>query len=351
MGVIKGTAKADTLTGSDLADVIKGFAGNDTLNGLGGVDLLDGGTGADTMNGGAGNDTYLVDNAGDVVVEALGGGVDTVKASISYTLASFVENLLLAGTAAINGTGNDLGNKLTGNAAANVLSGLGGNDVLDGKAGADTLIGGTGNDTYIVDNPGDVCTELGGQGTDTVQASLTWTLAANIEKLLLTGSAAIDGTGNDLANTITGNSAANALNGLGGADVLLGGAGADTLTGGAGQDVMTGGDGIDRFVFAQNDSGRTTSSADEIVDFTPGEVIDLSRIDAVAQASGYGSAGDQAYRWIGTNNFHNHTGGELRYQVISGATYVMGEMNGDTSADFVLKLNGVLTLSAADFVL
>ena len=102
-------------------------------------------------------------------------------------------------------------------------SGNAGANVLDGKAGADTLRGAAGNDTYVVDTLADVLIENAGEGTDTVQSSVTLTLAANVENLTLTGAAAINGTGNAAANTLTGNAAANVLDGAAGNDSLRGG--------------------------------------------------------------------------------------------------------------------------------
>jgi Ca2+-binding RTX toxin-like protein len=200
---------------------VLGDAANNTIVTGHGNDTIDGGTGADAMSGGAGNDTYIVDNTGDVITEALSAGTDTVEASATYTLSANVENLTLTGSGNLNGTGNALNNTITGNS---------GNNRLDGGAGADSMSGGAGNDTYIVDNTGDVITEALNAGTDTVEASATYTLSANVENLTLTGTTAINGTGNSLDNTILGNSADN---------TLVGGAGNDTLNGGAGIDTAS----------------------------------------------------------------------------------------------------------------
>ena len=115
------------------------------------------------MVGGAGDDVYVVDNAGDVVVEAAGEGVDLVQSSVTHTLGDNVENLTLTGSGAINGMGNSLANYITGNSAANTLAGGDGNDTLDGGTGADTMTGGVGDDVYVVDNAGDVVVEVSAQ--------------------------------------------------------------------------------------------------------------------------------------------------------------------------------------------
>ena len=212
---------------------------NNVLTGNSGDNILSGGTGNDTMIGGLGNDTYVVDAVGDVVTELAGQGTDTVQSSVTYTLGADVENLLLTGTAAINATGNALDNLLTGNTGNNVLSGGAGDDTLIGGLGNDTMIGGTGNDTYVVDAVGDVVTELAGQGTDTVQSSVTYTLGANVENLSLTGAAAINATGNTLDNVLTGNSGNNILSGGAGNDTMIGGLGNDTYVVDAAGDVVT----------------------------------------------------------------------------------------------------------------
>jgi Ca2+-binding RTX toxin-like protein len=209
---------------------LDGGTGNDTLNGGTGNDTLDGGVGNDSMVGNAGDDTYAVDSALDVVTEGSNGGTDTVQTGLTYTLGTNLENLMLTGAAAVNGTGNGLNNALTGNSAANTLTGQDGNDTLDGGGGADTMLGGAGDDTYIVDNAGDRVTEDVNAGTDTVQASVSFVLGNDVENLLLTGSGAINGTGNVLANAITGNNAANVIDGLAGADTMTGLGGNDTYT-------------------------------------------------------------------------------------------------------------------------
>ncbi|MEY4980459.1 MAG: hypothetical protein RLZZ352_2729, partial [Pseudomonadota bacterium] len=286
--------ESDTQTGAE----IEGGGGNDTLRGSEYDDLLDGGTGSDILVGSTGNDTYVVDAVGDVVTEAAYEGTDTVKSSISYTLGANLENLLLTGTAALNGTGNTADNLITGNSAANVL---------DGKSGADTLIGGDGSDTFYVDNVGDVITETNADrstgGSDTVNTSIrAYTLTANVENGIINTSATANLTGNALNNWLnagsgTGNnvfdggggadmvsysraasgvsvnlalSTAQATGGSGSdtlinienlqgsvhADMLTGNAGAnrleglagnDTLDGGAGNDTMLGGDGADTY--------------------------------------------------------------------------------------------------------
>jgi serralysin len=241
------------------------------LTGLDGNDRLNGGVGADTMIGGTGNDTYVVDNVGDVVTEAAGEGTaDTVQTTLSnYALGDNVERLAFTGTGDFSGTGNTLNNTITGAAGADILTGLGGNDMLDGKAGADTMIGGTGNDTYVVDNAGDVVTELASEGSDTVKTTLSsYTLDANVENLTFTGAGNFLGTGNTLNNAITG------------------GTGSDTLVGGLGKDKLTGGAGADIFQFSAGDS--TVASFDTVADFATGtDKMDLSIFAGVPSASAY----------------------------------------------------------------
>ncbi|MFK0269172.1 peroxidase family protein, partial [Pseudomonas asiatica] len=243
-----------TLVGTNGADILIGSAGNDVISGLDGADqlfgglgndILNGGLGADAMNGGGGNDTFVVDNVGDTVIEALNGGVDMVQTSLaSYTLGANVENLTYTGV------GNFIGG---GNALDNVITGGAGNDLLNGGAGADRLVGGLGNDTYLVDNAGDRLIEATGAGTDIVRTTLSiYGMTSNIENLIYTGVGDFVGAGNTQDNIIVGGA---------GNDLLNGGAGADRLVGGLGNDtymVDNAGDRLTEAAGAGTDTVRTT---------------------------------------------------------------------------------------------
>jgi len=260
MASFSGTFGADTLMGGVGNDILDSGAGDDTLAGgdggdtlLAGAgnDILDGGTGADSMDGGTGNDFFRVDNSGDVVVDS-GGGIDTVESSASITLGLGIEVLTLTGTGNVSGVGNTSSNTITGTSGANYLSGASGNDtliayagndILDGGTGIDRMDGGTGDDLYRVDTVGDVLIEAFGAGNDTVESSVSVTLASNIEVLKFTTTANVGGTGNDLANTIIGNEAINNFSGMSGNDTLIGAGGNDYLTGGLGNDSIDGGSG------------------------------------------------------------------------------------------------------------
>ncbi len=191
--------------------LITSTAGNDVL------------TGTPSLNDSA---TYANATAGITVSLLITTQQNTIGAGRD-TLVD-IENLV----------GSNFNDDLTGNAGHNVLTGRAGNDTLRGWSGADTMIGGLGNDTYLVENAGDIVTENLNQGTDTVSSRLTYTLPANVERLSLSGTSVINGTGNGLANVITGNSAVNQLNGGSGNDTLDGGLGNNRLTGGAGNDIF-----------------------------------------------------------------------------------------------------------------
>jgi Ca2+-binding RTX toxin-like protein len=216
------------------------------------------------MIGGAGNDIYFVDSIKDQVIEASGGGTDTVNSSINYKLDPYVEYLILLGSSNLTGEGNGLNNKITGNSGANTLSGLDGDDILDGGAGADTLIGGKGDDTFVIDNAGDQIVEMSGGGIDTVKTALSnYALGDHVENLIMTGMGG-QAKGNTLGNHMIGDKGDNIIDGKGGDDVIEGGWGNDIIIGGGGNDILTGNQNADVFRFGMG------SGKDVITDFGQG---------------------------------------------------------------------------------
>lgn len=384
-GMIFGTDQADTLVGS---------SGNDTL---------DGDLGADTLTGGDGNDIYVVDNAFDSVVETntSTSQIDTVKASVSWTLGANLENLVLTGVSDIDGTGNERRNFITGNIA---------NNVLDGAAGNDSMSGGDGNDTYYVDNTGDAVIETNSNalsgGIDSVHSRLaTYTLTSNVENLYIDTPDAANGTGNTLdntlfagtgnnvldgregndtvsfaqaqagvtvtlstssqqntigsgldtlknvenltgsayADTLTGNSGGNILDGGAGNDTLVGGSGNDRLIGGAGTDNLTGGTGADTYVFGALADMGTGALRDVINGFKSAELdqLDFTGLDANPL-----TANVDAFTFIGSNAFDaTNATGQLRFA--DGILY--GSVDADATAEFEFELVGVKELHASDF--
>jgi Ca2+-binding RTX toxin-like protein len=226
---------------------------------------------------------------------------DTLSASTTTTLPANVENLTLTGSSVINGTGNAGNNILTGNTANNTLNGGDGNDTLNGGTGVDTLIGGLGNDIYQVDSTTDIITENASAGTDTIQSSVTFTLAAfpNIENLTLTGSSAINGTGNAANNTLTGNTANNTLNG---------GDGNDTLNGGAGNDSLIGGNGNDFAYYYSSTASVTVNLATGTASDGLGGTDTLSQIENV---QGSNTAGDNLTGNTGVNVLYGYGGADI----------------------------------------
>ena len=360
---ITGGQGADTLNGNAVANMIKGNGGVDTISGLAGNDQLWGGAGNDTLDGGAGNDTFIAgsDTGDDNLIGGVGTDIATyaaARAAITADLTAGTVHSTASGDAARIGsdtlsgiegvTGSAYDDQITGSAGADRLSGLGGADTLQGMGGNDLLTGGLGTDTLDGGAGTDTASYADATASVTVSLALTRaqdTLGAGTDRLI-----SIEGlTGSNFADKLTGDGMANLLSGGAGDDVINGGAGNDVLTGGLGRDSLTGGLGADRFVFAFADvSGTTSSTCDVIKDFHHAELdrIDLSAIDA---NTGGGSAND-AFVYVGAAAF-SHTAGELRAYHASGSTYVQGDLNGDGTADFMIRLVGEFTLDKTDFVL
>ncbi|WP_460115155.1 M10 family metallopeptidase C-terminal domain-containing protein [Pseudomonas sp. H2_D02] len=278
-----------------------GNALNNRITGTLGANVLDGGAGIDTLVGGTGNDTYVVDNLKDVISETstLASEIDTVRASLTWSLGANLENLTLTGTANLNGSGNALNNVLTGNA---------GNNLLDGLAGRDTLVGGAGNDTYTLDNAGDSVVELADEGIDLVRTAVSHTLSANVENAVLLGVAALNLTGNASNNSLIGNAAANVLNGLDGADTLDGGVGIDTLIGGTGNDTYV----VDNLKDVINETSTSALEIDSVrssVSWTLGNNLENLTLTGVAAINGSGNALDNVLIGNAAANVLNGLGG------------------------------------------
>jgi Ca2+-binding RTX toxin-like protein len=283
-----GGDKADTLYGDDGNDILQGGAGDDILKGGQNTDQLYGGAGNDTYEGGSGSDYYAIEQIGDKIKEDPGNGTaDTILTTLEINLNDSkwdnIENLYLYSSKGLKGTGDENANviwgsvgndtidggagndtilssnpqyntfaggndKLSGGAGndtitggagndsiyggddIDTLSGGIGNDLLDGGTGNDQMTGGLGDDSYYVDNALDVVNEASNGGTDKVNSSIDFSLAAlaNIENLTLLGSTNINGTGNGGDNILTGNTGNNTLDGGAGKDTMIGGTGDDT---------------------------------------------------------------------------------------------------------------------------
>jgi Ca2+-binding RTX toxin-like protein len=319
---LRGGEGNDTITFSHNANnTIDGGAGDDLIvvntttgTAFTSVNTIAGGKGVDRMQGWNGSDAYVF-NRGDGVDTILdtdyqvysqtdkltfGTGITSANLSMSRTGYDLVVKVIDPNDASatdqitvekwFNGTsyqlevftfadGTSFANgsiaqklvSLYGTSGNDDLVGNANNNVIDGGAGTDTMAGGAGNDTYYVDNLSDVVSEVASQGSDLVYSSVTYTLPGNVEGLSLTGTAAVNGTGNALDNLLAGNGENNSL---------TGGAGNDTLIGGAGADVAAGGTGNDTYSFAPGDGGDTITENDstggnnDVLVFAEGIAVD-----------------------------------------------------------------------------
>ncbi|MBI6954404.1 peroxidase family protein [Pseudomonas sp. CCOS 191] len=306
-----------------------------TLTGAAGNDRLDGGAGGDRMVGGAGNDTYIVDSASDVVVEAGGGGTDTVLTALaSYSLGANVENLTYTGAGNFVGTGNGLNNVITGGVGNDTLTGDGGNDTLIGNAGNDTLNGDAGNDQLIgglgadsLNGGGGDDSLDGGDGNDTLNGGVgNDTLQAGAGNDNLDGGVGIDVlAGGDGDDTVLGGGGNDVVQGGNGNDFVDGGAGDDIVSGGAGNDTLVANDGNDIFQFA---AGFGT---DQVFGFDAAPAGGQDRLDITALSITAATfAGSVSIADVGADTLVSFGGPDsIRLVGVGDATSV-------TAADFIL---------------
>jgi Ca2+-binding RTX toxin-like protein len=307
---------AIALTGNELGQEIYGNAG---------ANFIDGGGGADYLAGFGGDDVYVVDQAGDVVAEAPGGGRDIVYASAGYILTAGAQVEILstisqAATTAIYLIGNELANAVYGNAGANHLDGGGGGDYLAGFGG---------NDSYVVDQAGDVIAEATGDGRDVVYARSSYTLTAGAEVEILStiqqsATTAIDLTGNGFGNEIYGNAGANVLNGGGGADYLMGFGGADI------------------FAFT---TALGAGNVDAILDFAAGSDR-IALDDAVFAGLSLGVLSAAAFR---AGSAAGDADDRIVYNSATGQLFFDADGNGAGAAMLFATLNPGASLTASDF--
>ncbi|MFI0844489.1 hypothetical protein [Mesorhizobium sp. IMUNJ 23232] len=320
-----------SLFASSAADFLIGGSGADNISGLGGDDLINGGGGADSMAGGAGGDTCYVENAGDKVTEAAGGGFDKVLSTVNYVLTANSEVELLTtrdtvATAAINLTGNALRQEIIGNAGVNTLK--------DGGGAGDLLRGLGDNDTYLVYASATTIAEAGGQGTaDRVLAAVDYKLGTGVsveqmQTTSSTGTTGINLTGNEFVQKIVGNAGTNLIDGKGGSDTL------------------SGGSGTDYFTFTTALDGAT--NVDTITDFNvAADTIRLENaVFAALTATGALASGFFRANATGTAQDVNDF---IVYETDTGKLFYDADANGAGAAIQFALLNGHPTITAADF--
>jgi Ca2+-binding RTX toxin-like protein len=385
--------------GNGMSNTLAGNAFNNTLVGYAGNDWLDGGGGADYLEGGLHDDTYVVDNAGDIVIEYAGEGYDKIYSSVSLTLGVHFEELILTGSAPINGTGHDWGSRITGNSANNVLTGGryidflyggGGDDTLygiehfnylygesgndtiyggihdddlNGGSGTDYMAGGRGNDHYWVDDAGDVVVENEfDPGYDSVNLMISnadYLLPAHVEKLWMFNLGPMNGTGNGMDNFINGNAWGNTLDGAGGADEIHGGyhnsggapddddqlhgsAGNDRLFGESGNDMLWGGADVDVLAGGTGIDRFYFAAISESALGAPDQIADFSSHRFVAQGDKIDVSAIDANVNIAGDQAFVFIGNNNAFfgagQVRCNGGFVEGDVDGDGNADFRIQV-------------
>jgi Ca2+-binding RTX toxin-like protein len=404
---ILGSSGADTITGSSSYNSIRGGPGADTLIGGASYDgfwyepgdiaageTVDGGAETDTVmiESIVGGNTYDISDLALTSIESLGFNWGTPGGSAAAILsgaeigAGAITNVfganIFTNTLIVNGSSVDLSAvtftnwtagtdivTINGTAGANNLTGSSQNDKIKGGLGADHMTGWAGDDIYFIGQPGDVVDEslAGSSGIDTVRSSISFSLAdavhakGSIEKLILTGGADINGTGNGGANVIIGNKGDNIINGGGDHDEIFGGGGADHLAGGGsndlvwggagndilragvGYDALNGGVGNDAFVFS---AALALTSLGVIIDFLPGhDIIKLKH--TVFTKIAIGALAADAFH-TGANAADKED--RIIYHQASDSLYYDADGTGPQAKMLFATIENDAVLSATDFV-
>ncbi|MDK8264857.1 calcium-binding protein [Pseudomonas oryzihabitans] len=271
--------------------------------------------------------TAPINGGGSTSVKVIAKDKSGLTASDVFDIVISVQNITLTGTSGSDTlTGRSGNDTLSGGAGIDTLIGNAGNDRLDGGAGNDVMRGGLGDDTYIVDSASDLVAENVGEGSDTVESSVTLTLGANLENLTLTGANAINGNGNASDNVLFGNSAAN---------TLTGGAGNDRLDGKSGADKLVGGTGNDTFV-VDNTGDAITENASEGIDtvessitWTLGNNLENLTLTGAGAVSGTGNGLDNVLVGNGAANTLTGGAGNDRLDGVGGADKLLGGAGND----------------------
>jgi len=289
-----------------------------------------------TAGGGIQKLAEILKARGVDVTESL-GEADAVSADGRWILGHTYDNNLLKTFRAY------VGPDFVGTDGPDTLFGTPGADLIDGLGGVDVMTGLSGNDTYLVDLAGDAVVEVANEGIDSVNASATYTLPTNVEKLILMGALDIDGSGNSGNNTLVGNSANNLLFGRSGDDIIKGGAGNDWLFGGLGADRLAGGPGRDRFVL---NTAPADTNIDTITDFGP--VDDVIRLGSAifVELPGVGTLAESAFAIgrIATNAAHR-----ILYDNATGDVRYDADGTGPTSAIRIVTLTTQPALTSSNF--
>jgi len=272
---IQGTANSgnDSITANTASDTLVAGSGNDTL--------VAGTTGTDSLVGGSGNDMFVVNNATDTVTDASTTASNAILSTVSYVLPTNVNSLIFTGTAALRGTANSGNDVLTANTGSDTLvAGSGADTLVAGTSGTDSLVGGSGNDTFFVNNTADKVIDTSTTASNTISSTVSYTLPTNVNSMIFTGTAALKGTANSHADSITANS---------GADTLTAGSGVATLMGGAGNDTFV----INNAGDVVTDTSTTASNAiSSTVSFTLPTNVHSLKFTGTAALKGTANSGN-----------------------------------------------------------